>query len=139
MLYITKIEKPHQRMNWGYKYLITREWTSYSAFHTDKWFKEWKNRLRLKLKQISSSIDPILWIVKCFSCDIEIKDEYFRDLKILDNECIKYKWLSNWSLVDCYVKVDEKIIRVYRPNPNEKDVYKPLSLTDHIQYQRIHW
>ena len=48
----------------------------------------------------------------------------------------RIKALSNGSLVDCYYIKDKKnkTITIYRPNPNAKKVYKPLSLKKHIKY-----
>lgn len=45
-----------------------------------------------------------------------------------------FKALSNGSMVDCYFLNDGETIHIYRPNPNAKDVYKPLSLKDHIKF-----
>lgn len=45
-----------------------------------------------------------------------------------------FKALSNGSIVDCYFLNDGETIHIYRPNPNAKEVYKPLSLEDHINF-----
>jgi len=47
----------------------------------------------------------------------------------------KTKALSNGSIVDCYINETEKEIKLYRPNPNAKDIYNPLSLKNHIRFQ----
>ena len=44
------------------------------------------------------------------------------------------KALSNGSIVDCFFTNDGNEVVFYRPNPNAKDVYKPLALRDHIEY-----
>lgn len=38
------------------------------------------------------------------------------------------------DIVDCYFLNDGETIHIYRPNPNAKEVYKPLSLKDHINF-----
>lgn len=48
------------------------------------------------------------------------------------------KALSNGSIVDCYFINDGKRVKFYRCNPNAKDFYKPMSLEEHIMYQREH-
>ena len=48
------------------------------------------------------------------------------------------KALSNGSIVTCYFTNDGKTITMYRPNPNAKDVYKPLPLEQHIAHERIY-
>lgn len=45
-----------------------------------------------------------------------------------------FKGLSNGSIVDCYFLNDGKTIHIYRPNPNAKEVYKPLSIKEHISF-----
>lgn len=47
----------------------------------------------------------------------------------------KIKALSNGSIVDCYIEETDKEIKLHRPNPNAKDIYKPLSLKNHIRFQ----
>lgn len=46
------------------------------------------------------------------------------------------KALSNGSIVDCYYVNDGKDVKFYRCNPNAKKFYKPLSLEEHIAYQK---
>lgn len=44
------------------------------------------------------------------------------------------KALSNGSIVTCYFTNDGKTIRMYRPNPNAKEVYSPLPINQHIAH-----
>ena len=55
----------------------------------------------------------------------------------IPEDAIKFKGLSNGSLVDCYYIHTEKGSDIYKPNSNAKDVYKPLPLKEHIEFQRI--
>jgi hypothetical protein len=48
------------------------------------------------------------------------------------------KALSNGSIVTCYFTNDGDTIRIYRPNPNAKEVYKPLTTKQHIAHCRIY-
>lgn len=50
----------------------------------------------------------------------------------------KIKGHSNGSIVDCYIFNDGETLHVYRPNPNAKEVYKPLGLNEHIKYMQEH-
>lgn len=63
-------------------------------------------------------------------------DGYFWNLEELPKGCKKIKALSNGSIVDCYYKTTKKEIIFYRPNPNAKNVYKPLSTEEHIKFQK---
>ena len=48
------------------------------------------------------------------------------------------KALSNGSIVTCYFTNDGETITIYRPNPNAKDVYKPLTIEQHIAHCQIY-
>ena len=48
------------------------------------------------------------------------------------------KALANGSIVTCYFTNDGETITIYRPNPNAKEVYKPLPIQDHIAHVRIY-
>lgn len=48
------------------------------------------------------------------------------------------KALSNGSIVTCYYLTMDDRIELYRPNPNAKEVYKPLDINEHIAHQRIY-
>lgn len=45
---------------------------------------------------------------------------------------------SNGSLVHCYATNDGETIGIYRPNPNAKAVYHPLTIEAHLAYIRAH-
>ena len=74
-----------------------------------------------------------------YECDRHFVDSPgggFWDLKELPKDAKLIKALSNGSIVDCYFTNDGKTIKFYRPNPNAKNVYKPLPLKEHIEYQK---
>lgn len=45
---------------------------------------------------------------------------------------------SNGSIVTCYFTNDGETINFYRPNPNAKEVYNPLSIEEHIAHKKIY-
>ena len=49
-----------------------------------------------------------------------------------------FKALSNGSIVTCYFLNDGEEITIYRPNPNAKEVYKPLEIKEHIAHRNIY-
>lgn len=74
-----------------------------------------------------------------YSMDRDIKNEcYFYNRDELPDDAKPIKALSNGSIVDCYFINDGTTIHIYRPNPNAKNVYKPLSLADHIEHCKTH-
>ena len=62
------------------------------------------------------------------------KSVYFWDKESLPSNALHIKGLSNGSIVDCYFTNIDDVLTVYRPNPNNKDIYKPLPLKEHIEY-----
>jgi hypothetical protein len=62
-----------------------------------------------------------------------IENKYFWALDELPSDAKQYTGLSNGSLVDCYYTED----CIYRPNPNAKEVYNPLPISEHIAFMRI--
>ena len=68
------------------------------------------------------------------STNIILKEESFWNVSDIPDNASLYKDLSNGSLVDCYYTWEENIYTVYRPNPNAKNVYKPMEIEQHIHY-----
>lgn len=83
------------------------------------------------------------------------KNEIYRRYEIdhkIDNNCFGGFWsiddipesakpikaLSNGAIVTCYFTNDGETIKLYRPNPNAKDVYKPFPLEQHITHTKIY-
>ena len=62
----------------------------------------------------------------------------FWELDQLPEGAKPIKALSNGSIVTCYYTNDGENIRFYRPNPNAKRVYSPLTIEDHIAHKRIY-
>jgi hypothetical protein len=74
-------------------------------------------------------------------CEYEIDREIispcnggFGKLSDLPDGVKPFKALSNGRIVDCFFLNDGEKITIYRPNPNAKDIYKPLSVDEHINF-----
>lgn len=63
---------------------------------------------------------------------------YFWKLDELPENVKSIYALCNGSLVTCYYRTLDDRIEFYRPNPNAKEVYQPLSLDRHIMHQKIY-
>lgn len=70
--------------------------------------------------------------------EINRDNPYFWKLTDIPENAKPIKALSNGKIVTCYFVNDGKAINFYRPNPNAKDVHKPLSIDDHIVHRRIY-
>lgn len=123
----------------GYHYLVKKGVNSWTAFATAKGYRDFIKRNNLKFKLTSQGIDNATggWF-KNYECISEgrIIYDFFWDLKDIPKEAIKYKNLSNGSYVDCYYWNKGNDSFDYRPNPNAKSVYIPLSVEEHVAYSR---
>ena len=76
-------------------------------------------------------------IYREYNISKEIKDvKHFWKLEDLPNGVRPIQALSNGSIVTCYYHTTENLIEFYRPNPNAKEIYNPLSTMEHIAHQR---
>lgn len=78
-------------------------------------------------------------IYRQYKTGLFYRSEYFTKLDEIPTEARPHKVLSNGSLVDGYILVKDGILRVYRPNPNYKDIYKKMSLEDELQHRKTKW
>lgn len=90
---------------------------TYTLEETKTWFNGGTYRKYSMSHSIVSPCDGGFW--KCEDIPAEAKP---------------IKALSNGSIVTCYFTNDGETIRFYRPNPNAKEVYKPLELSEHIAH-----
>lgn len=124
-----------------YKYIIEKGMYNYCAFHTQKGFEEFLERANInfdKCKPVNIIETKEKGKIEIYSLDVEIEEKSFWKLEDIPQGAKKFKGLSNGSYVDCYYIHTEKGSRIFKPNPNAKEVYKPLTLEEHIQYGKIH-
>lgn len=136
-LSVTVVEIPCQE-NMYYKYFIkNRGYVSYSAYKTDKGFQFFLESRNLKLNLVDEFYNEKSGTVKLFDIIGEIHENSFWHIEEIPVDAIPYKDLSNGKIVTCYYKHIENGSIIYRPNPNAKDVYKPLPIDEQIKYQEI--
>lgn len=63
---------------------------------------------------------------------------YFWSLKEIPKGAKPIKLLSNGSIVTGYYLNKDNIIHIFRPNPNAKSIYNPLTLEQHRQHILIY-
>ena len=142
-MYITTIEKVDSE-NHRSPIIIHDSWEWYFAE-----FNNWEQLqafldfagLEIKLEEEKPYSKPECGIWRKYSVNRKLDDSHnggFWKLSDLQKKKKKIKGYSNGSIVDCYVLNDGETLHVYRPNPNAKEVYKPLSIEEHIKYKRDH-
>ncbi len=73
---------------------------------------------------------------RIWNVDCEVSEHGFKELSQIPKGAKSFTGLSNGSLVTCYLMNTGKVLHIYRPNPNYKAVYNPLSVDEHIAYCR---
>jgi hypothetical protein len=155
MIYIDAYsDKPHES---GYKYIITRDGTSWTAYKTKRGFLEFLYRTGLEIdprgtrlikggysrlynersRLIESTYDENI-IVVCMACKPRKVDEtYFWNHDKLPKTAIPYTGLSNGRHATCYYDKRTDGTTLYMPNPNSKEVYDALDVAQHRRYRLL--
>ena len=118
-----------------YKHILTKGPYAYTAFRTDKGLNDFIKRTGadfIKHNEVmTADHGKVQWFV---AENIEIQEKLFWKMEEIPENAVKYTDLSNGSLVDCYYTNESNVYTQYRPNPNAKEVYKPMELKQHIEY-----
>jgi len=121
-----------------YKYLIRTKYAQgYTAYRTQKGFMDFMKRSNLKIKFVEKYHNKEYGKILIYNLIGEVKDLLFWKMSELPEGVIKFKGLCNGSYVDCYYIHNENGSTVYRPNPNAKEVYNPLTLAEHIKLNKV--
>ena len=123
-----------------YKHILTKGAYAYTAFRTDKGLSDFIKRTGTDFTKQNEVMTADHGKVQSFTAEnIEIQEKLFRTMEEIPENAVKYTDLSNGSLVDCYYTNENNIYTQYRPNPNAKEVYKPMGLKQHIEYISINY
>lgn len=133
--YITIVEKTSKRFR--SHVIIYNGFYHFAEMHTIEQLEKFSNMLGFTytLEEVSQSEEHGKY--GRYSISRTIDDRCgggFWKLSDIPDDAKPFKALSNGSIVDCYFLNDGETIHIYRPNPNAKEVYKPLSLEDHIDF-----
>ena len=118
-----------------YKHILTKGAYPYTAFRTDKELSDFIKRTGTDFIKQNEAMTADHGKVQSFVAEnIEIQEKSFWRMEDIPENAVKYTDLSNGSLVDCYYTNKNNVYTQYRPNPNAKEVYKPMELKQHIEY-----
>nr|DAL63055.1 MAG TPA_asm: protein of unknown function (DUF4121) [Caudoviricetes sp.] len=110
---------PHYMRERGSKVVIMQDFMYiFKEFYTIKAFKEWADYVGLTYRKDDSGQ---------YYANQFLRSASFWKLEDLPEGCKPVKDWSNGSKVKCFAHNDGKTLTIYRPNPNEKDVYIPMS------------
>ena len=89
------------------------------------------------LGEVTDERETAAGLFKSWNINTTVNDHNsFRNTDDLPKGAKPFTGLSNGSLVTCYLYNDGETLHIYRPNPNCPEVYKPLSIEEHIAYCR---
>ena len=127
------------------KYLISIEvfdnpMFNIASFYNLEQFKFYMQTLGFNIKLLDIINEGTEQEVKVYTSNYKIIDSSFWKIEELPKRVKPIKALSNGSIVTCYYCKDSRTntITIYRPNPNAKDIYNPLEITEHIAHRKIY-
>lgn len=140
-LYITEVKDLYKYNN-RYKHLGNRE--SKIIVHREGMFHftsadTWDQLTALfGILGISYKLERESENLKEYSTKTRYISKYFSAVAAIPCSAKKIKGHSNGSIVDCYFTNVNEVLTIYRPNPNCKEIYKPLDIVDHIKFTKSH-
>ena len=113
----------------------------FAEFNTGQQFDAFADAVGIRdmqrLEYIEDPYDDSVY--QKFALNINAIEEYsFWNTEELPDGAKAIQALSNGSIVTCYYLNDGTTLKWYRPNPNNRDVYKPLPLDQHISHVRLY-
>ena len=106
------------------------------SFRTLKAFRRFVRRFGLHLTPLGSYAGASGVEVERHAVRETFSSHFFWRCSDLPEGARRFRALSNGSIVWCFWKRTGDHIDIYRPNPNAKAVYRPLSLQRHIAFSR---
>jgi hypothetical protein len=108
----------------------------FAGFSTLEQYQHYIKEYNIDIDYFSkrTNSNPIDGITEIFRCMNDFYTVLFWNINDLPQNCKKIKALSNGSIVDCYYLKNGKDIIMFRPNPNAKELYKPLPIKEHIEH-----
>lgn len=114
----------------GYKYVITKDFSSWAACRNDNEFRYLLQNTGLKINPKHTEIHDYSDIGKGRTIatafyDREIDERCFWNINDVPENAVPFIGLCNGSYVNCYTVIETDKTTIYRPNPNAKSVYLP--------------
>ena len=138
--YITTVEKVNtEGVLQDAKIVIHRDFMWYfGRFETMEQLDKLANTLGFKYQIIKHEKTETNGDFKIYEMTHRLLDGHFKNISEIPKGSRPIKALSNGHIVDCYFFNDGENITIYRPNPNYKELYKPLSIQEHIKHCEIY-
>ena len=145
-MYVTRLERPQLSDTYnrydGYRHpvVLHKDWSFHlGRFPSMEMLQKFLDLAGLTLGEVTDDRDTgPAGRFTSWNIDYELVDVLFSDPKLLPKDAKPFTGLSNGSLVTCYLFNDtvNRVLNIYRPNPNVKEIYKPLTTAEHISFCR---
>ncbi|MEC2463522.1 hypothetical protein P9X10_01225 [Bacillus cereus] len=132
-IYVTEVDKPDPRFPRS-KFVVHYMGTTFQMndFNTRSQLDAWAKLLGVTLVHIDTNSSG----VTTYRIDQLIREVLFWYPQELPQGVKRHKGVSNGDIVDCYVYVQQGVTTIFRPNPNAKEIYKPLTIDERIAYSK---
>ena len=125
----------------GYRFIVTQDYTSWRAYQTVAGLKYFLKNFGLEIDASSTQLLDYSHLGEGRRVTMTCKEKKiidgfggFWDISEVPQEAQPYYDLCNGSYVQCYILDKGNEVITYKPNPNAKEVYKPL---DYIIFRRL--
>ena len=120
-----------QTVGVGYKYVVTRNGSSWRAYRTAKGFKRFLDLFGLRINPARTELRDYRSIghgrniyMECYPKDI-VDEFYIWSMDEVPEAAKRYIDVVNGSYVDCFILDTGDRVETFKPNPNAKSIYVP--------------
>lgn len=120
------------------QFLISKQDKLYRTYHTLKGYTDFIHRVNLSLECTGTHYSSKRGEVKHFNGYGSLEEVTFSCLSEIPSHAIKFTDLCHDKYVDCYYAHTDHGAIFYKPHYKFKDIFKPLSVSESLEYKRIH-
>lgn len=123
---------------YGYKYIMQKDYTAWTACRNDNEFRYFLQNTGLKIDPKFTQIHDLRKqgkgrIITTAFCPHQIEERYFWNIDEVPQNAAHFIGLCNGSYVNCYSVIEERKTTIYSPNPNAKSVYLPYEYKEIVE------
>lgn len=135
-LYLTHSEHLHE--NHRSHYIIRYNFWYLAEFETKDQLDFFLDMMRIKKKLTERRSGTPYGVFERYKLNVKYIDISFLSIDEIPGNAKPFKALSNGSIVTCYFLNKHGYLYIFRPNPNFKNIYKPLLTAEHLAHVKIY-
>ena len=125
-----------KRVGCGYHYCVSNLFSPVIAFRTKEGYKNYLERTGLTPEFVESFYSNETGKTEIYKLHGKYEEDCFWSIEEVPENAKRFKGLSNGHYVDCYYAKTNGLNKIFRPNPNAKEVYKPCDFEEHFYYAK---